>query len=227
MEGARLVQEAEALAAHEGTRTLSAIHSSRAPARVAFEALLARCGWSTPREFEARICGRAGWAHRARGPWRPFLARWERGGYGSSTWERMTEEDRREVERLAREQTADHRSPLELAPGVERVDELSLLLRQRERIVGWLVGARGAAPDSIHYSHGWVVPALQRLGWLIAGMHDVCERQAARMGERSLTLYETDATNREMRRFVEKHLAPFTEWVDVRYRSEKSLVPPG
>ena len=97
------------------------------------------------------------------------------------------------------------------------------MLRRQGRIVGWILGARGALADTFHYSHGYVLPEVRRSGWLVAGVRDVCQRQTELYGGLTLSVFETSHTNSNMRRFMERQLKPYSEWTDARYMSEKLL----
>ncbi|QJW83817.1 hypothetical protein HK414_06775 [Ramlibacter terrae] len=70
------------------------------------------------------------------------------------------------------------------------------MLRRHGRIVGWLFGSPGVPPNSVWYARGYVLPALQRRGWLLAGMREVCELQIQRMGPDSLCMFHTSGENR-------------------------------
>lgn len=178
--GTQLLENADALVRDARVATLVTVHSSRAPARAAFEALLRRRGWTAPRELD----GRAAWAHRAREEWRPFLARWRRGGYSSTPGDRMTEEDRRELASLADRATRDG----------ARLDAHLVRLR----------APRGPARRVTHRRHAGRVRAP-------GGAH----------GRRLAHVLRARLVDRDMRRFVDRHLAPFTDWIDARYISER------
>jgi hypothetical protein len=75
----------------------------------------------------------------------------------------------------------------------------------------------------VYYCDGYAVPQLRRLGWLVAGVRDVSERQAGLQGEDSLCVFETAADNLAMQRFMERQLRPYSEWVDRRYRASVTL----
>lgn len=225
----RLLTAAQTLAAAGGTQKLTALHSSRLPALTAFEALLKKNGWNNPQEIEFRLAGRAGWALRARDDWGAFLQRLDSRGFSAADWQTLSDSDRAEVRHLVEQvmPEADRKfNPFHPQRQIEPVPELSVLLRKRGAIVGWIVGSRGQLPDSFHYSYGYVLPEVQRMGWLVAGVRDVCERQACLYGEQTLSVLETAHGNAAMRRFMERQLKPYSEWTDARYLSEKPLPAP-
>jgi len=222
----RLISHAEQLALASGTRRLNAIHSSRLSARLAFEALLARSGWSAPAEFQFRLAGRARGALQAQADWAPFLARLAARGFTSTSWVNLGDADRAAQRQLVAQvlPEADRRfDPFHPRNRLAPVPELSVMLRRHGRIVGWIQGSQGTLPDSFHYSYGYALPEVQRLGWLAAGVRDVCHRQAELHGENSLCVMETDHDNAAMRRFMARQLVPYSEWADSRYLSEKQL----
>ena len=227
--GARLLAYGEALARTSGTIRLTAMHSSRLLAQPAFAALLKSCGWAAPKAFEFRLASRASWALKARTDWASFMARLDARGYSATDWRGLNDTDRSEIKRLVEHVIPE--SDREFDPFgpknmIEAVPELSLLLRKHGQIVGWILGSRGALPATFHYSCGYVLPEVQRLGWLVAGVRDVCQRQAELHGGHTLSVFETSHANAGMRRFMERHLEPSSEWTDARYLSEK-LLPGG
>jgi len=224
--GRRLLALGEQTAAAQGTRTLLAYYSSRLAARDAFEALLNRAGWSAPREFEYRLAGKAQWAYRAAQDWAPFLARLQQRGYAATLWGEITAADREQIAALvATVLTPEERQfdPLPAAGKLELLPDLSLILRREQEIVGWILGSRGALPDSVYYSHGYVLPSVRRAGWLVGGVRDVCQRQAEQLGGETVSVFETAHDNQAMRRFMERQLKPYSLWTDSRYRSEKEI----
>ncbi|HVZ43763.1 MAG TPA: GNAT family N-acetyltransferase [Ramlibacter sp.] len=225
--GMRLLASGEALARESGTRRLVAVHSSRMQARQAFERLLAVCGWRPPQELEFRLAGRAAWAERAKHDWAGFLQRLADRGFGTTSWRDMDDAEWAKARRVAHELPEADRAfdPFSRNIGVTPLADLSIVLRREERIVGWIVGSRGALADSFHYSQGYALPEVRRLGWLAAGARDVCERQAKLHGAASLSVFETSQGNTAMRRFMERQLEPYSEWTDSRYVSEKELQP--
>jgi len=224
--GAALLAEAEAAAAAAGTHTVVAVHSSRMGGRAAFEALLRRAGWAAPHAFEHRLAGRPQWALAARADWSRLLQRLVERGYSATDWTTLDDADRQEIRRLVADVLPEADRAFDpLADGLsDAVPELSLLLRRHGRIVGWIRGSRGLAAGAFHYGHGYVLPEVQRLGWLQAGVREVCERQHAMFGPQSLSVFETTVANEAMQRFMARQLGPYRpEWTDTRFSSHKRL----
>ena len=224
--GSQLLTRAEQLAQASGTAHLSARHSSRLSDRTAFEACLARCHWARPAAIDFRLAGRARWALQAQIDWAPFLARLTTRGFICTSWADLTDDDRAQVKHLVDNvlPEADRQfDPFSPQNRIEPLPALSIMIRLHGRIVGWIQGSRGAMPDSFHYSYGYALPEVQRLGCLVAGVRDVCQRQAQLYGDTSLCVLETAYANAPMRRFMERQLVPYSDWTDYRYLSEKQL----
>jgi len=223
--GARMLALGESLARSTGTTKLLAVHSSRLSALPAYEGLMRSAGWGEPVAFEHRLAGKAGWALRARQDWAPFLARLQTRGFGVTDWSDITAADREAVaavmEGSPTETVAFNPFATEHKLAVE--PRLSVFLRRHGEIVGWILASKGALPDSVHYSHGYVRPELQRAGWLVGGVREVCERQAGYFGPDTLSTFETSSTNQGMRLFMERQLKPYSLWTDTRFVIDKSL----
>jgi len=222
--GARLLSRGEALAIEKGAKRLTAVHSSHLPARVAFEALLRKSGWSAPKAYEYRIAGKAGWALRAAQDWAFVISRLRERGYGSTLWSDIRDADRESIARMVEADLSESERVFDPFPAEKKlqlIPELSLLLRRHGEIVGWILGSRGAVPDSVYYSHGYVLPSVRHAGWLMAAVLEACQLQAVRLGEDSLSVFETSPDNQGMRLFMERQLKPYSLWSDSRYLSEK------
>ncbi|MGV3569676.1 MAG: GNAT family N-acetyltransferase [Ramlibacter sp.] len=225
----RLLERAQELAATQGCPSLQAFHSSRLPARAGYEALLRACGWSAPVPCESRLAGKAGWALAARDDWAPLLARWRAAGFSACDWGAVDAAARADIARVvATELPAADRLYDPLRPDLQAtaIPALSLLLRRHGRPVGWLLGSPGLLPATVYYAQGYVLPALQRQGWLLAGMREVCERQAALLGPDSLATFVTAQANANMQRVMQRQLGRYAQWMDERYLSLKPLAAP-
>lgn len=232
--GLHLLQRAVQLAGDRGTTRLLARHSSRMFHAEAFEALIRRAGWKRPEAFEYRLGGKASWSLAARQDWAPFLGRLEEGGFGVLGWSAIGERERAEINAVLGLHGTDaeldfhpFRAERDAKAHVHIIPEISVLLLRRGAIVGWIIGQRGALPDTFHYSSGYVIPPLRRAGWLIGGVREVCQRQAEHFGGDTVSVFETAANNHAMRRFMDRQLKPYSLWTDTRYHSEKALVPDG
>ncbi len=224
--GTRLLAHASAMAATEGITGFLSIHSSQIPSLAAFVALLRTNGWAAPEEKEYRLAGKAAWALEALHDWAPFLTRLHRNGFGVTPWSDLSDADRVAMAWLvdSRLKEADLKfSPFNAEKHLNIEPELSILLRRKSEIAGWILGARGLAENSFYYSTGYVLPEVRRAGWLIGGVRDVCQRQAEKFGGDTIAVFETAPHNQGMRRFMERQLKPYSAWTDVRYHSEKLL----
>jgi GNAT superfamily N-acetyltransferase len=228
--GSRLLAHAEDLARDNGARKLSAEHSTRLASRVAYEALMRKASWSAPSGRQFRLAGKAVWAVEAERDWAAFLARLRERGFSTSPWTALTPADREEIAVLVANELSGSDQAFNPLPRENRLDalpELSFLLRRDGRVVGWLLASRGALPGTVHYGHGYVLPSLQRSGWLIAGVQGVCARQIELFGPDTLAIFETDSRNDGMRRFMERQLDRYRDraagWMDARLECEKSL----
>jgi GNAT superfamily N-acetyltransferase len=224
--GERLLLAVQDLAAGRGTSRLVARFSSRMAAARAFEALLAKAGWSAPEAFEYRLAGRASWALEALRDWAPFLDRLRKTGFSAADWRTLTGRERTEISAVMdRHMTGAERAfdPFRDEAKLALIPEICVLLRRDAEIVGWIQGKRGGLPDTFHYSSGYVIPPLRRAGWLIGGAREVCQRQAERFGGDTVAVFEAAADNLAMRRFMDRQLKRYSTWTDTRYRSEKRL----
>jgi GNAT superfamily N-acetyltransferase len=224
--GNALLAFTEELARDTGTRRLRAFHSTRLLALPAYEAFMRQAGWSPPEEHHHRLAGKARWALQASSEWAPFLNRLRGQGFSTSLWSDLTPSDREDIAALVAGQVTDADPLFDPLLHEERrgaLPALSLLLRQKGRVVGWLLGANGPLPGVFHYSNGYVAPSLQRAGWLIAGLVEVCRVQAESHGPDTMSVFETPSRNRGMRRFMARQVERYEGWTDTRLRCDKAL----
>lgn len=221
----RLLREGESSAAKSGTTSLHAVHSTRLRSRPALEALLRGNGWHPPVEIEFRLTAECGAYEKALIDWAPLLSRLRRDGLRTVDWDAMTENDRREIAAVREngEPLARRFDPLNPDMQEQLLPMVSVLLKCGDAIAGWVTATRGIKTGVCHYSNGYVVPSLRNHGWLIAAMCAVCERQALVFGPKSLAVFDTSPENIRMRRLMERGLAPYSLWTDIRFRTEKPL----
>jgi GNAT superfamily N-acetyltransferase len=171
----------------------------------AMRALLAARGWSEPRtqvlmaQTDMRMLAL---------PWldpRPLPE-----GYEVFPWGELTPEDRREIVR--RQQRApffpEALSPFQLE---ERIDlEVSVGLRRHaggeSRVIGWLLAHR-VKEDVVQYTTLFVEDGHGKLGRGLPLIAAAARRQEAAGVPRAIFMVQ--AENREMRRLVERRLAPY------------------
>jgi uncharacterized protein (TIGR03032 family) len=187
----------------------------------AMRALLAARGWSEPRtqvlmaQTDTRILAL---------PWldpRPLPP-----GYEIFPWGELTAEERREIVR--RQQRApwypEALSPFQLE---ERIDlEVSVGVRRHaggeSRVIGWLLAHR-AKPDVVQYTTLFVEEGHAKLGRGLPLIAAAARRQDAAGLPRAIFMVQ--AGNPEMRRLVERRLAPYlTERAEL-LRSSKRILP--
>lgn len=224
--GFRLLTLGEECARRRGTKRLTAIHSSALPAKLAYESLVRKAGFSAPVAFEYRLAGKAEWSLLALRDWAPFLERLDRSGFSATAWDELTALEREQIAEIVTNAIPEEdrifdpfvgEKTLQLIPG------LSIVVRRHGTIVGWILGSRGALPDSVHYSCGYALPELQGRGWLAAAVRAISQRQAELLGRETLCVFETAATNSGMQRFMDQRLKPYSLWTHWRYHCEKRL----
>lgn len=221
--GKALLRFLERYAGTQGAEDLFTQYSAQTKERTAFEALLSSCGWSPPALLEFRLSGHADWTERVADQWRPMLARMRRQGYSSTPWADITAADRDDAEAVVSEGLIN---PLLDFKVFERSMDsaLSIALRQNNKLVGWVIGETLPETGYHHYTCGHVHPQLQRSGWLIGGIYDVCVLQHAAYGAKSVAAYETFGENTAMINFMRRKLSDVTMWMDERFQSTKALI---
>lgn len=213
--GSALLREAALAAGRGGADRLVAYHSSLMRDRAAYEAFLTANAWPAPTLAEFRLAGEADWFLRAPVGWGKMLDRLARLGYAADPWERVTADDLDHMDRLQAPKRFHHRI---FAPHSD--PSISLVLRRHGAPVGWIFGETRPGEGVHHYTNGWVIPELQSLGWVIAGLIDVCRCQAEVHGPKSVAVYETFGGNDRMIEFMKRRLQPLSPlWMDERYGS--------
>lgn len=217
--GSALLREAALAARRDGTSRLVAYHSNRMRDQEGYEAFLAANAWPAPVLAEFRLAGEADWFLRAPVGWDRILARLARLGYAAEPWDRVSAVDLARMDALGAPARFNHRI---FAPHSDLA--ISLVLRRHGAPVGWIFGETRPGEGVHHYTNGWVIPELQSLGWVIAGLIDVCRHQAEVYGPKSVAVYETLGRNDRMIGFMRRRLAPLSPlWMDERYASTRVL----
>jgi GNAT superfamily N-acetyltransferase len=216
-----LLARAESAALERGYTSLVAAYSSRLPGRREFEGLLSRSGWAAPEIAEMRTAGyaAAGVAEmdRLEGSHRPYLP----AGACLEPWSSVTAGERGDVDALVA--AIEFKAPLAPSLYEEKAHpELSLVLRHNGKIAGWVFGERDS-DDFCHYGCGYVVPALRRRGALIGLIREVCRRQAAMFGPKSVAQLSTTPQVPGMPRFIRERLGPCSLWYDELWSASKRL----
>ena len=187
----------------------------------AMRALLAARGWSEPKpqvlmaQADARILALPWLAPRPLPP-----------GYEIFPWGELTPEERREIVR--RQQRSpwypEALSPFQLE---ERIDlEVSVGLRRHadgeSRVIGWMLAHR-AKPDVVQYTTLFVEEGHAKLGRGLPLIAAAARRQDAAGVPRAIFMVQ--AGNPEMRRLLERRMAPYLSERAELMRSAKRLLP--
>ena len=218
--GRALIRSAMDAAHRFGSNSLIAFHSNSTQNREDFEAFLTATGWEPPELSEFRLAGHADWTERSAPVFQPMLRRLATQGYSAAPWESVTAEDREQANSLIPEERVfDYRI---YEPHCDK--KVSIVLRQHGKLVGWVFGENQKDTGYYHYTNGYVAPALQSKGWLVAGIYVMCRYQAAAYGATSVAVYETLGENARMIGFMKRRLVPVGPlWVDERYASRYQL----
>lgn len=219
--GRELVQAVMGWARQQpGLCCLRARHSDRMKNPGAYLGLMRSCGWSEPSLVEQRLSGRVDWTHQVEATWAPWLQRIDRQGYQATLYaERSVQDDLRIASLEASAQVEDNL--LITPPRLRAEPALTLLLRRKTEVVGWIVGERALDFEGIHYTVGYVLPELRRTAWLLRGLYDACRRQEVLAGPTSVALFETPSDNQGMQRLMEHRLGPLQPlWTDRRYEMQ-------
>lgn len=226
--GTRLLRACESEVRACGCRRLVGNHSTLTNARDAVEALLRRAGWSEPRIEEYRWRSPVGLVEKAERQWAPLLRRARARGFRVALWSDLDVESLERISALTRVPDFNPRlDPFRLVP--TNTPELTLVILQQDEPVGWIIGEYDHAIRTGFYSVGYIVPRLQRWGWLIVGIAEAARRQAALFGMDSIGLFATLPTTPEMIAFMSRRLAPVfnPDSLERRFWSEKIFTANG
>lgn len=220
--GARLIARVEATARTQGASKIEA-HFVDDASRDPFRALTRAAGWSTPEPLNFRLAGRADWTTRMGQDWPRFITRIHQSGFSTTAWCDVDSADRAKADALVAEQEGNE--VIIKYKGFEDYsdDKLSIAIRRYGELVGYIHGETLPQNGFRYYSTGYVSQPLQRAGWLIAGLDDVCRRQAAAYGPESQAVYETYGNNLRMIEFMRRRLGPVFTWMKARQKVEKVL----
>ncbi len=209
----------ERLLARHGYPRAQLAYRSDWPARAIIERRLQQLGWTTPH------------THLTLGKFSvpQASAAWQQGvicnyrlpaGFEIGPWNTVSTQ---ELAALAHDGDADY--PEELAPLEEPalIEPLtSLVLRHRDRIIGWIMTHRLDA-KTLQYTRLHVEPPYQRLGRGLPLLGAAIQRQID--AEIPFGVFQVRADNPRMQRLITRRLQPYlVTWTDSR-RSEKRLAP--
>ena len=96
----------------------------------------------------------------------------------------------------------------------------SMLLTRKEDIAGWLVTHR-ISPDTIRYTHNYILPKLENRGLALAMMATAIRAQHE-TGVRNI-IWTTPAHHARMVEFTQRRIFPYLSWMKYVMRSTKKL----
>jgi GNAT superfamily N-acetyltransferase len=218
--GLALMREVTAWAAMHGTPVV-ALHSDRMRGQDAWLALLRRAGWPVPEVHQLRLRGRAVWARNVHVEWPALFRRLDATGFGLTPWLDRSDEDEATLAALAAN------LPEGMRPGAAPFPypEASVVIREHGHPVGWVLGTLTPVPGEVNYPAGYVLPRLQRSGWLIGALVEVCRRQVAILGEDTVSSFETNGDNQAMQDFILRRLGNRAEVVGIDRRYASTFLP--
>lgn len=216
--GLALLAAAEDGARQRGWSALCALHGEGLRGRDAWLALLARAGWGAPELGLLALTGLATWASEARTEWDALFVRLAEAGFSVTPWHDVSAADRAALDRLDGDAgRMSHRW------GDAPLPEVSVVVREHGRPVGWVLGTHGTRTGDIYYPVGWVVPRLQRMGWLVAALVEACLAQERAFGDGGTCSFQTAGDNRAMRDFMLRRLDKWTIRLDRHWLNTKDL----
>ncbi len=216
--GDTLLAHLEHALAREGCTEVMLAYRSDWPSVPAIERLLQRHGW-TPPQTRMLIC-KASTERIVEAPWldRASLP----AGFTLFPWSELTPQEREAIQR--RQETEGWYPPV-LTPfqEEERLEPLnSVGLRYKGRVVGWMITHR-TAPDTIQYTSLFVEPELQGQGRALPLLAEAIRRQVAVGDEVPYGIFQVEAENEVMIKFVNRYLRPYLISLAELRRSRKSL----
>lgn len=213
-----LLAAVEECARHWRLPALFALYSDTLRGRDALPALLAKSGWNAPELGLLSLTGRATWATEARAEWDALFVRLAASGFAVTPWHQVSAEDREALERLGRE---TGRMSYQYAG--DPLPQVSMVVREHGRPVGWVLGHHGTQDGDVYYPVGWVLPRLQRAGWLVGALVEACLAQERAFGNGGTCSFQTAGANRAMRDFMLRRLDKWTIKLTRHWRQAKVL----
>ncbi|MDX2081909.1 MAG: GNAT family N-acetyltransferase [Terrimicrobiaceae bacterium] len=217
--GGALLASVERLSRLAGSLRIETTYRTGTPGSAAFEATLARAGWSRP-ELRQLFCRTSPQklASALTGLYRPSAR------YRVVAWADVSA-DERNILRCS--QVAESWYPPDLDPffheeGYEPLT--SVALRTPDGIVGWLIAHR-VGPSVIRYSCAYVHPKLQRTARLLELYLEAAFRQTAAFGPDSRVIGTVPVAHANMTRFVRHRVTPFLQEFAEFRGSQKHLGP--
>lgn len=216
--GRALLAKIEDCARQWGAPALYALHSDVLRGRDSLRGLLAQDGWNAPELGLLSLTGRAGWAAEARAEWASLFTRLAVSGFSVTPWHCASGDDLDELDRLGRE---TERMSYQYV--VDPLPQVSVVVREHGRPVGWVLGNHGTRAGDIYYPVGWVLPRLQRRGWLVGALVEACLAQERAFGNTGTCSFQTAGSNRAMQDFMLRRLSKWTITLTRHWRQTKAL----
>jgi GNAT superfamily N-acetyltransferase len=188
------------------------------PGAVVLERILARQGWSTPRDTLLHCKARPNSVLQA--PWfaRARLAQ----GYRVFPWDDLTPAEQQAI--VAR-QAREGWFPAVLDPFQEaarREPTSSLGLRWHDEVIGWMITHR-MNTETVQYTSLFITPGRHHRAQAVPLLAAALQRQAAQ--QIPFGTFQVDVTNDPMRRFLERRLRDWMISV-VTLRASRRELPP-
>ena len=221
--GLALLQAWQGEIARRGAGATIARYSETIPGRAAFEALLAKTGWSAPVEDGLIVIGRAGVMAEAAGAWRTIDLRLSRSDLYDYAPVELSDADVAAVEDyLAQPSTAGMSGPVALAQTM--APAFSILIRRQGVLVGWVLAAETESSGAIEQANGgerairyveaFLDPAYWHSGITIGAYHHCYARQAALLGRNSIAVYYTNPTKPRMVAITRRRFASIADRIE-------------
>lgn len=217
--GLALLRAVETWAAGQGHRALVAHHNDRMGGLDAWLGLLRRAQWPEPAWTFMRLFGPVTWAQEAATEWQGLLGRLAASGFEATAWEDRSEADKTAIDILLADAPPGFNpqwaEPILAGP--------SIVIREHGQVVGLVLATEGAEKGTVYYPIGFVVPRLQRSGWLMGGLVEACLRQARLRGNGGVSCFQTAADNHAMQAVMRRRLDKWTLRRDCQFETRKSL----
>ncbi|TWD50749.1 hypothetical protein FB480_106140 [Agrobacterium vitis] len=233
--GRGLLLEWQRQAALQGAVKLRVNYPSTLKSKDGLAALLAKTGWSSPKEDGFIVTGRVGAMVEAVSQWpgiRGRLAELSAYTFDPVT---LTSDDRLAVNAYcARPDFIDMFGPLN--PALPYDHDLSLIIRRQGLLVGWLLAIReetyrGAHAVSqtetpmVRYLEAYLDPAYWHSGVMIRAYFQCYQKQAQLFGPESVAIYYTNQNLPRMVALTRRRFAPIADRFEISLCATQSVTP--
>lgn len=231
--GRGLLLEWQRQAALHGAVKLRVNYPTTLKNRDGLEALLAKTGWSNPKEDGFIVTGRAGAMVDAVRQWPGVRGRLaELNAYTFEPVTLTSDDENAVANYCARPDFIDMFGPLNHALPFD--DDLSLIIRRHGVLVGWLLAIReevyrGAhavsdtAQPMVRYLEAYLDPAYWHSGVMIGAYFHCYQKQAQLFGPESVAVYYTNQKLPRMVALTRRRFAPIADRFEISLCATKSL----